>query len=950
MSLEWRTWCRLCANSGANGCSVFGNKDLLLPEKIQKYLSISVNNQDDLPLTICQSCSQKLCSFDCYAEHCQRVQAMFRAMVEAAVKMGDEVDTKVGRLQNLAQTQREFEAATSGVADELKIKEERDEEDGRAGGDVEVPQQTTAKKRGRPPKALVGAAKRKAKIPRIVKVKPVETPVKEVPSEEDNDANFNTNNDTADNSENNEDENDDNDNDDDDDDDEEEEEEEEDEGDDEDEDDDIKKKSEGSGEEKGTSSEMSHQPAIFRWECHVCGEVCRNWNSLSVHCRRMHEEAAHVVCLCAKVLASRASIIKHRLKHTNTYKYRCTKCDKAFHRRALYDIHVLSHVPKEEQPFVCCKCARRFHCEALLRQHERVHLPREERLIYPCDICSKKFSSKSAVSAHLKAVHFGERPFVCDQCGHSFTSKGILQEHLTIHSDETPFKCTQCKKSFKTKYRLKIHSDTHRETPYQCPVCPLQLSTRRTLRMHLVVHRDTKAYQCATCGKAFRRAKDLKNHHNLHTGRRPYTCTFCPRTFANGSNCRSHKRRMHPEELRLYEASLAAAENNDSQTPSEATPTIAAAGSNSNQEQQPVDQSNISMNSSLQNSMTPVPKTEVLVPISEFQRRSSSDSHMYGSPALKNLHSPNVSRPSANPTTSMPSSSSIDFSGSVSSDPDMARVVMGHLATSSGASMLRNASMVPSLVPISTAASMIRDAETISCNNIRPSQHSRSSSHGLQVSAGDDGACDRSQTAMSMNGSRRMNSSAADSILSASHIQSLAPLNLNISEIHSNRQQQQQQQHSMNSSSNLSGMDESDLMSRGRRVMDGFTSSAAQRPHLSALNSNVHQVHRQQHHHSLAALSRSSDSDRDMLDLDRASQRDLSSLSQMHHHNQQQQHSAMLHDFPTSLNHLYQHQGTSMSSAVAAAIAHSSTVGVPAFPGNPYVHHNMGYSRGNGNM
>jgi len=44
MSVEWRNWCRLCANSGANGCSVFGNKDLLLPEKIQKYLSISVSS------------------------------------------------------------------------------------------------------------------------------------------------------------------------------------------------------------------------------------------------------------------------------------------------------------------------------------------------------------------------------------------------------------------------------------------------------------------------------------------------------------------------------------------------------------------------------------------------------------------------------------------------------------------------------------------------------------------------------------------------------------------------------------------------------------------------------------------------------------------------------------------------------------------------------------------
>ncbi|KAJ1527846.1 hypothetical protein ONE63_007786 [Megalurothrips usitatus] len=236
---------------------------------------------------------------------------------------------------------------------------------------------------------------------------------------------------------------------------------------------------------------------------------------------------------------------------------KCNLCDKSFYRKATLDAHMVSHVPKDQQPFACCKCGRRFHCESLLRNHERVHLPNEEKLVFPCHVCSKKFSSRSAVTAHLRAVHYGERPFVCHLCGNSFTSKGVLQEHLTIHSDEEPWHCTQCTKKFKTKYRLKIHMDTHRETPYSCPHCPVQLSTRRTLRMHLVVHQDDKAYQCATCGKAFRRAKDLKNHQNLHTGRKPYVCPFCSRSFANGSNCRSHKRRMHPEELRQYEAALA---------------------------------------------------------------------------------------------------------------------------------------------------------------------------------------------------------------------------------------------------------------------------------------------------------------------------------------------------------------------------------------------------------
>ncbi|XP_063218808.1 zinc finger protein 37-like isoform X2 [Bacillus rossius redtenbacheri] len=783
------------------------------------------------------------------------------------------------------------------------------------------------KKRGRPPKALVGAAKRKAKIPRNVKPKLhnvnsncsskhaediVETQPTAANVETSMDADCENKMDSdskkCDPL-----------------------------GDDESDGNSGRNKRADTDEKmwdtkKGRKVEMSKLPSIFRWDCHVCGQVCPNWNSLSIHCRRAHQEAAHVVCLCAKVLASRASIIKHRLKHTNGYKYKCDKCEKAFHRRALFEIHLLSHVPKEEQPFVCCKCARRFHCEALLRQHERVHLPKEERLINPCDICGKKFSSKSAVSAHLKAVHFGERPFVCDQCGHSFTSKGILQEHLTIHSDETPFKCTSCKKSFKTKYRLKIHADTHRETPYQCPVCSLQLNTRRTLRMHLVVHRDTKAYQCATCGKAFRRAKDLKNHHNLHTGRRPYTCTFCPRTFANGSNCRSHKRRMHPEELRAYEASLAAAENTEMKFSSaaDASVNVGSSGSLSGHTEQSLVELDIGTNVPQHSSLESLSK-----PSSDL---SMQEMNMYMNPLpMKvSVESPPISQASMNPANSA-SSTYPDYHRS-SDHEELSCTSLNHNANSHTLNRPLSSHMT------SISSPLLRESENVNLQN------SQAPSRNGQMPPGDI-SCSVASIAchsvpINLNSRRNTNAASSESLLHSSHLPALTPLNLNISEIHSSRQQ----------TSGLSIMEESELLSR-RRLLENFQPSAGGlRHHIPGLNSNLPQVNLQhQLHHNGLSLSRS-EAEQELLEMNRTSiQREMianNGVNHVHHPSHTgSEHVSAVHEFSTSLNHLYTHQPPLMTS-VAAAIAHSSTVGVPAFPGNPYMHRNTGYkyNRGNTNL
>lgn len=132
----------------------------------------------------------------------------------------------------------------------------------------------------------------------------------------------------------------------------------------------------------------------------------------------------------------------------------------------------------------------------------------------------------------------------------------------------------------------------------------------------------------------------------------------------------------------------------------------------------------------------------------------------------------------------------------------------------------------------------------------------------------------------------------------ARHIGTLTPLNLNVTELHSGRHQQQ-----LVESPSLAEMEDQGYMA-ARRVADSFPNN---RHHVANLNANM-QLHHQ--HQNLGSLG---------------------------------QHTVAAAMVPndalqgyTTLN-LYQPHGE------------MAAMTVPAFPGNPYVHHNMGYNRG-GNM
>lgn len=79
----------------------------------------------------------------------------------------------------------------------------------------------------------------------------------------------------------------------------------------------------------------------------------------------------------------------------------------------------------------------------------------------------------------------GAKPHGCNVCEKTFTRRGDLMRHLTIHT------CTGVR-------------------PYACKVCEKGFMRRDNLKRHLTIH--TRSFSCAYCGNAFGQRLQLSAH------------------------------------------------------------------------------------------------------------------------------------------------------------------------------------------------------------------------------------------------------------------------------------------------------------------------------------------------------------------------------------------------------------------------------------------------------
>ena len=226
--------------------------------------------------------------------------------------------------------------------------------------------------------------------------------------------------------------------------------------------------------------------------------------------------------------------------HTENIRFVCDVCNKGYRVKSDLKIHVQTHInPAHREKFPCTSCGAILLSKSALRNHEKMFHAKviEEHL---CE-CGKVFKSRMKLYQHRTTVHV-RGVFPCSHCEASYTTKAVLQKHISKnHKEKIP--CEICGKLLPHGHFMNTHMKSHGEPEFKCQECNKEFHLKTSLNYHIdSVHKPSENLVCPTCNSSYNSIRNLKRHvMRQHSGFRVH-CEIegCEHTTGRKDYLRAH--------------------------------------------------------------------------------------------------------------------------------------------------------------------------------------------------------------------------------------------------------------------------------------------------------------------------------------------------------------------------------------------------------------------------